>query len=301
METIPGKHLTGEAHEGRKSVILWARRELDGLPVILKVLGEEHFRSADVACLRREHEILSELSVPGVIKTYGLARHEGREILVLEDFGGRSLSRVLSSLPPSAQKRLDVGAFLDIAIPVVETVGEIHRHDLVHNDIKPHNVGLHPATGVVQSACGLKADLEKRRRQWRSSGSVLDFALGDSDVPARFQIPQKLYGRHGEIDRLLAAFERSASGAALLMLVAGQAGIGKSAIVHEVHKPIAKRRGFFINGKCDQFRQNIPYEPLILAFKDLMRQLAAGSAGETAAWRAKLLKALGSDGRLLID
>ena len=46
------------------------------------------------------------------------------------------------------------------------------------------------------------------------------------------------------------------------MLVAGYSGIGKSALVHEVHKPIVRRRGYFISGKFDQYNRNIPYASL---------------------------------------
>ena len=58
-----------------------------------------------------------------------------------------------------------------------------------------------------------------------------------------------------------------------MMLVSGYSGIGKSDLVNEVHKPITASRGYFISGKFDQFRRNIPYSALIEAFQGLIRQL----------------------------
>ncbi|MHC5780101.1 AAA family ATPase, partial [Nostoc sp.] len=43
-----------------------------------------------------------------------------------------------------------------------------------------------------------------------------------------------------------------------MMLVSGYAGIGKSALVQEIYKPITQKRGYFISGKFDQFGRNIP-------------------------------------------
>ncbi|MBD1927371.1 AAA family ATPase [Trichocoleus sp. FACHB-90] len=52
----------------------------------------------------------------------------------------------------------------------------------------------------------------------------------------RFIIPKKLYGREAEVQALLAAFERVSGGSAEMMLVTGFSGIGKTAVVNEVHK-----------------------------------------------------------------
>ncbi|MER3587940.1 MAG: hypothetical protein C4322_06435, partial [Mastigocladus sp. ERB_26_1] len=65
----------------------------------------------------------------------------------------------------------------------------------------------------------------------------------------RFLIPEKLYGREVEVQALLDAFDRVADGMSEMMLVAGFSGIGKTAVVNEVHKPITRQQGYFIKGK----------------------------------------------------
>ncbi|HEY9638027.1 MAG TPA: AAA family ATPase [Coleofasciculaceae cyanobacterium] len=86
-----------------------------------------------------------------------------------------------------------------------------------------------------------------------------------------------------------------------MMLVAGTPGIGKSALVAEIHKPITEKHSYFIWGKFDQFGRNIPYSAIVTAFERLVRKLLTESEAQLNQWREKLLSALGSDGQVIID
>ncbi len=157
-----------------------------------------------------------------------------------------------------------------------------------------------------QSAWGIKADLEECLHQLQTKGEISDFLLATQDISARFQIPQKLYGRDREVETLLKAFDRVANPPQSqerveMMLVAGYSGIGKSSLVAEVHKPITEKRGYFISGKFDQFQRNIPYSALVSAFKELMAQLLTESEAQLSQWREKLLAAVGNNGQVIID
>ncbi len=156
-----------------------------------------------------------------------------------------------------------------------------------------------------QSAWGIKADLEECFKQLEEKGTIEEFPLGTQDISDKFQIPQKLYGREKEVATLLAAFETVASPhlptSSELMLVAGYSGIGKSALVAEIHKPITKKRGYFISGKFDQFQRSIPYSAIVSAFKGLIGQLLTESEMQLSQWREKLLTAVGSSGQVIID
>ncbi|MHC5828487.1 MAG: ATP-binding protein, partial [Nostoc sp.] len=127
------------------------------------------------------------------------------------------------------------------------------------------------------------------------------FALGERDICDRFVIPEKLYGREVEVAMLLATFERVRQGNSELMLVAGSSGIGKTAIVNEVHKPITRQRGYFIKGKFDQFNRNILFFALVQAFRDLMIQLLTESDAQIEQWKTQILSALGESGSVIIE
>ncbi|MGC1244842.1 MAG: AAA family ATPase, partial [Spirulinaceae cyanobacterium] len=152
-----------------------------------------------------------------------------------------------------------------------------------------------------QSALGLKYDLDKCWQQWRENRKIEAFALGKRDICDRFIIPEKLYGRENEVKALLAAFERVAAGNTEMMLVAGFSGIGKTAVVNEVHKPIVRQRGYFIKGKFDQFNRNIPFFAFVQAFRNLMGQLLSESDAQLQQWKNKILAALGENAQVVIE
>ncbi|WP_442938342.1 ATP-binding protein [Nostoc sp.] len=152
-----------------------------------------------------------------------------------------------------------------------------------------------------QSALGLKFDLEKCLTQLRETGEIAGFEIAQRDLCDRFIIPDKLYGRDKEVQTLLQAFERVSLGATEMILVAGFSGIGKTAVVNEVHKPIVRQRGYFIKGKYDQFQRNIPFSAFVQAFQDLMEQLLTESEAQIQQWKNKILDAVGENGQVIIE
>ena len=152
-----------------------------------------------------------------------------------------------------------------------------------------------------QNALGLKHDLEICLAQLQQDGKIGLFRLGERDPSDRFLIPEKLYGRDPEVAVLLNAFERVSKGIAEILLVAGCSGIGKTVVIQEVHKPIVRRRGYFIKGKYDQFQRNIPFSAFVQAFRDLMGQLLSESDWQLQTWKTQILAAVGDRGQVLID
>ena len=74
----------------------------------------------------------------------------------------------------------------------------------------------------------------------------------------------------------------SASGTPELVLVSGYSGIGKSAVVNELHKVLVPPRGLFASGKFDQYKRDIPYSTVAQAFQSLIRPLLGKSDAELA-------------------
>ena len=152
-----------------------------------------------------------------------------------------------------------------------------------------------------QTAFGLRHDLETCLVQLQADNTIPAFALGERDISDRFAIPEKLYGREAEVEALLAAFGRVGQGICEALFVTGAAGVGKSALIKEIQKPILQRRGYFIQGKFDQFQRNVPFFSLVQAFRDLIQQLLTESAAQIAQWKTSLLAALGDEGQVIID
>lgn len=178
-------------------------------------------------------------------------------------------------------------------------------HD-IHSHIPPilsaiiHKLMAKNAEYRYQSAHGIKYDLEMCIKAGEETGNIQTFELGKRDISDRLTIPEKLYGREVEVKTLLTAFERICANNKEIILVVGYSGIGKTAVVNEVHKPIVCVRGYFIKGKFDQFQRNIPFFAFIQAFRNLIDQLLTESDAQLQEWKTKILSALGENAQVII-
>jgi predicted ATPase/class 3 adenylate cyclase len=152
-----------------------------------------------------------------------------------------------------------------------------------------------------QSCFGLAFDLRRCLTALQDVGHIAPFALGQEDVSRRFQIPQKLYGREQELTELLDLFDRCAAGSSEICMVSGYSGIGKSALVNELSKPLVQQRGFLIQGKFDQFRRSVPYSAVAVALRGLVQQMLAETVERPELWRDKLNAALTPNASLLVE
>ena len=167
-----------------------------------------------------------------------------------------------------------------------------------------------------QSPQGLRCDLEDCLAQFEEKGEITPFRLGRQDRSDRFQVSEQLYGREREVATLRAAFDRvagggsqpktSVSGAANsirreLMLAVGFSGLGKTTVVNQAYKPIARQQSYFITGKFEPLQPNSPFSGLIQAIQDLINQLLSETEVQLIQWQRKILAALGDSGQVLIN
>jgi predicted ATPase/serine phosphatase RsbU (regulator of sigma subunit) len=394
--------------QGAANLLYRGYRTQSRLPVIAKIPRGDHPTPKELAKLRHEHAILRELDHPGIPKSYDLLPYRSGTALIIEDKGFNSLTEVMRD------QKLSISTILNIFIELAEILDYLHRKNIIHKDIKPQNIVVHPQiykaqlidfgiaarlareslnttkleslegtlthispeqtgrtnraidartdfyslgvtlyemlTGTLpftstdalqlvhshiartpaaphdvvrhvpvvlsrivmklmaknaedryQSAAGLQADLTICRTQWEANGQINEFPL-DCQVPStELRIPQKLYGREEELGTLLQAFERVRQGSVELLLTSGYSGIGKSALVQEVHGPIAREGGYFIAGKFDQLSRSVPYAPVTQALRTLVRQFLTESIGILEQWRYSLHNALHPNAQILID
>lgn len=155
-----------------------------------------------------------------------------------------------------------------------------------------------------QMAAGVRADLVECQRQLASNEphhkpTIRPFPLGQYDIRT-FVVPKRLYGREREIALLREAFDRISQTGCEMVLVTGPSGIGKTALIAELHIPVTAQRGFFIAGKYEQLRGSTPYSGLGLALRQLVRQLLARSDAELESWRQAISAALGTSAATLL-
>ncbi|AFY81979.1 trifunctional serine/threonine-protein kinase/ATP-binding protein/sensor histidine kinase [Oscillatoria acuminata] len=405
---LPGYTLTDLIYPGTRTHVYRGVHQQLQQPVVIKVMKREYPTFGELVQFRNQFVITKNIEIPGIVRTLALEAFGNGYAIVMEDSGSISIAQYLEN------QALNLLKILDIAIQLTTILHELHHHRIIHKDIKPANVLIHPDSGQVtlidfsiasllpketqaiqspqglegtlaylapeqtgrmnrgidyradfyalgvmlyelltgqlpfssddplevihshiaktptpvhevnpkipamleaivaklmaknaedryQSALGLQYDLQECLNQWQARGEISEFVLGQRDLSDRFIIPEKLYGREQEVQTLLKAFERVSQGASELMLVAGFSGIGKTAVVNEVHKPITQQKGYFIKGKFDQFNRNIPLSAFVQALRDLMGQLLCESDAQLAQWQARILDAVGENGQVLIE
>lgn len=419
---LNGYQVQEQVYESSRTLVYRAQNLATQADVVLKLLKTPFPTAQDLAEFRHEYEISHNLALPGVVQPSALLPHHNGLAIEMPDFGGISLADFAANLQASNRfssnaeqfPPLALNIFLDIAIQLAQTLKDLRQYQIIHKDIKPQNIVVHPQTlqtklidfslasklprestsllspnllegtlaylspeqtgrmnrkidyrtdfyslGITfyelltgqlpfyandpmelvychiaqipvapnivnplipdalnnivlklmaktseeryQTAHGLQSDLEQCRSLFEKNGRITTFDIGQDDLSDVFVIPEKLYGRTLEVEALLNTFERVAQGTSELMLLLGKSGVGKTAVVNEIHKPIVRRRGYFIQGKFDQFQQSIPFSALLQAFQDLCQQLLTESTEKIEQWRIKILEAVGDNGQVVIE
>ncbi len=152
-----------------------------------------------------------------------------------------------------------------------------------------------------RSAAGVQADLKTCLQRLKPDNTIERFPVGAADYTSRFQFPQKLYGRESELKELVSAFKSACRGTAETILVSGYSGIGKTALVEELQRPVADKRGYFIKGKFDQYLRTTPYTAISQAFAVFLSRILAEPEKNFNEWQKKIQSAVGNLGRVLTD
>ncbi len=125
-------------YESSHSLIYRGVREEDQQPVILKILQENHPDPITLSQFKQEYKILSQFSSQRIIKTYSIDKYQNTLLIILEDFGGISLESLLK------ENSLNIEDFLNFAIKIVKGLEIVHNANIIHKDINPTNIIIHP-------------------------------------------------------------------------------------------------------------------------------------------------------------
>ncbi|HAJ58751.1 MAG TPA: hypothetical protein DCP31_05375, partial [Cyanobacteria bacterium UBA8543] len=171
MIKISGYKILEEIYESDRSLVYRGLRNQDAQPVILKVLRQEYPTPEEIARFKLEYEITRKLNLEGVARAYSLEKYQNSLMLILEDFGGESLNKLIIN-----QSFLLKG-FLTIAIQIVDSLGKIHQQNIIHKDINPYNIVFNPTTGQLKIIDFGIATVLSRENQTIRNPNVLEGTL----------------------------------------------------------------------------------------------------------------------------
>ena len=139
--TIAGYSVAETLFEGARSIIYKATNG-DGRAVVIKVLAAEYPSLEQIAGLRREYRMTREAHTEGVVEVVGLERYRSASP---SSSRTSAASSALAACHPSRSRRAVIGFGVRLA-----GTGRVHQRRLIHKDINPANIVVHPATGVVK-------------------------------------------------------------------------------------------------------------------------------------------------------
>ncbi|MEO0769718.1 MAG: protein kinase [Cyanobacteria bacterium J06649_4] len=129
--------------------------------VIIKLLSKSIAGFEEIARFRNQAVITGLLYIPGIAQVYALSEYKQRPMIIMEDFGGLSLDRYVQQQrtesawemavqPLSASSQLPLQQFLSVALQIADILAAVHKKNVIHKDIKPQNILIHPPSGRVQ-------------------------------------------------------------------------------------------------------------------------------------------------------
>ncbi|MBT0767760.1 EAL domain-containing protein [Kineosporia sp. J2-2] len=159
-----------------------------------------------------------------------------------------------------------------------------------------------------QSAAGLLHDLKRLRQEivraggghgGRQLAAIGPFLLGDHDFPHQLTGPARLFARDADITRLRSAFAGVCSGGSNGVLVAGRAGVGKTALIDQLRPTVASAGGWFISGTFDVADSDLRSNAVVEALGALGRLLLAETESALVEQRKRLRTMLGGNASLM--
>lgn len=112
--------------------------------VLIKVLTSQLPKQEDITRVIHEYQIAKDLQIDGILRPLRLERHQHVPILIFEPFAGVILQDYLKTHHP------DVPTFLRIAIRLAHTLAGLHQHHVIHKDVHPGTILIHPQTSEVK-------------------------------------------------------------------------------------------------------------------------------------------------------
>lgn len=136
---------------GGTSVVYKAKDILLNRLVTIKILREQFARDEKfVSRFRNEAQAVARLSHPNIVSIYDVAFAEGVHYLIMEYVEGGSLKEYIDQHGP-----LPVDETLDIFHQLLNALQHAHENNVIHRDIKPHNILLDVKHNVRVTDFGL--------------------------------------------------------------------------------------------------------------------------------------------------
>lgn len=133
--------------EGGMAIVYKARCRLLNRYVAIKILRPEFTKDEQfIENFKRESQAAAGLSHPNIVSVYDVGKEGNIHFIVMELIEGKTLSQYIEE-----KGRLDYKEAISITKQVASALSLAHKNQIIHRDIKPHNI-LITNTGVAKLA-----------------------------------------------------------------------------------------------------------------------------------------------------
>jgi serine/threonine-protein kinase len=140
-----------EIGRGGMAIVYSARDTLLERTVALKMLRPEYKSDAEfIDKFRQEARAVARLSHPNVVSIYDIVVDDERIYLVMEIVEGKTLKDIIKE-----RNKLSIAESLEIARQIAAALSVAHGNQIVHCDIKPHNIILNDDMEVKVTDFGI--------------------------------------------------------------------------------------------------------------------------------------------------
>ncbi|HZV01031.1 MAG TPA: protein kinase [Planctomycetota bacterium] len=168
--TFDGWRITALLGQGGMGAVLRATNVRTGQEGAFKVIVAGKTGPKPAARLKREVELLSRLSHPGVVKVLDAGSlPTGRPYYVMELVAGRGLDAILNDEAPLPPRRAAL-----LVARAARALGHAHAQAIIHRDVKPTNIIVREGDEPVVLDFGLaKAVFEDEAERLSVTGQLL--------------------------------------------------------------------------------------------------------------------------------
>jgi serine/threonine protein kinase len=126
--------------EGGMALVYKAECSLLCRTVAIKVLRPQYANDAEfVERFRREARSAASLSHPNVVNIYDVGQENGVDYIVMEYIPGENLKNIIKKEAPFSIRKA-----VDYTKQIAEALNHAHQRNIIHRDIKPHNILVTP-------------------------------------------------------------------------------------------------------------------------------------------------------------
>jgi len=153
-----------------------------------------------------------------------------------------------------------------------------------------------------QTATAVLRDLHRCREGLDETGAIPEFPLAADEVALHLEPSDALYGRNPELAALQEAYsEVRRVGRAKLVLISGQPGVGKTALVETALDHFAELGARCVRGRIDPYGATTPYDGFRQALAALVDEILTGTDADLATWRERLNQALKPSAQAIVE